>query len=92
MKDKDGCFDVNECLEKKSPCDSKAQFCVNNEGSYNCLDCDRSCDGCEGDGPDMCVRCKDGFELRNGICTGMSIFSVDLLIFTACMTVSFGIS
>ncbi|KAG5677189.1 hypothetical protein PVAND_006969 [Polypedilum vanderplanki] len=69
MRENEGCFDVNECLEKKSPCNSQTQFCVNNEGSYNCLECDRSCDGCEGDGPDMCIKCKDGYELRNGICT-----------------------
>lgn len=69
MNEKEGCHDIDECLEK-SPCKEQNQFCVNNEGSYSCLACDKSCSGCDGDGPDMCTKCADGFELREGICAG----------------------
>lgn len=64
-----GCLDINECADKKS-CPSKSTFCVNNEGSFSCLDCDRSCASCDGDGPDMCMECAEGYELRDGMCTG----------------------
>lgn len=33
-------------------------------------ECDRACEGCTGDGPDLCYKCADGYELRNGLCTG----------------------
>lgn len=36
------------------------------------LECDRSCDQCSGDGPDLCNKCAEGYELRNGLCTGKS--------------------
>lgn len=64
---------IDECLEK-SPCNSATHFCVNNEGSYACLYCDKSCDGCSGDGPDMCEKCAEGYELRDGMCAGKSEF------------------
>ncbi|XP_055642832.1 cysteine-rich with EGF-like domain protein 2 isoform X2 [Toxorhynchites rutilus septentrionalis] len=66
-----GCTDIDECTTANT-C-SKQQFCVNNEGSFSCLECDKSCDGCDGDGPDMCRKCADGFELRDGLCTGIDI-------------------
>ena len=69
MRDGDGCFDLNECADTNT-CPVKNTFCVNNEGSFSCLDCDKSCIGCEGDGPDMCEKCADGYELREGMCTG----------------------
>ena len=31
-------------------------------------ECDESCDGCFGDGPDMCERCKVGYVFRDKIC------------------------
>ncbi|XP_065165071.1 cysteine-rich with EGF-like domain protein 2 isoform X1 [Atheta coriaria] len=62
-----GCLDLNECAAPKSPC-SPLQFCVNSDGSYKCLDCDRSCAGCTGDGPDMCIRCASGYVLRENMC------------------------
>ncbi|XP_050077914.1 cysteine-rich with EGF-like domain protein 2 [Anopheles maculipalpis] len=65
-----GCVDVDECI-KEAPC-SRQQFCVNNEGSYSCLECDKSCDGCSGDGPDLCDKCAAGYELRDGMCTDTS--------------------
>lgn len=69
MRDGEGCFDINECIEKNS-CTKKNTFCVNNEGSFSCLECDKSCEGCDGDGPDMCEKCANGYELRDGMCTG----------------------
>lgn len=70
MRDGEGCFDINECIEKDSCSTKKNTFCVNNEGSFLCLECDKSCDGCDGDGPDMCEKCADGYELRDGMCAG----------------------
>lgn len=64
-----GCIDVDECATGRHTC-TRNQFCVNGEGSHQCLDCDRSCDGCNGDGPDLCDKCADGFELRDGLCKG----------------------
>jgi protein disulfide-isomerase len=65
-----GCLDIDECSADLNICKIN-QFCVNNEGSYTCLECDKACDGgCHGDGPDMCEKCASGFELRDGICTG----------------------
>lgn len=69
MDSDSGCVDLNECGSKTNPCTSN-QFCVNNEGSYSCLDCDKSCVECTGDGPDLCRACADNYELREGICTG----------------------
>lgn len=67
--DENGCEDVNECLAKPKVCQTD-QFCVNNEGTHSCLDCDRSCNGCDGDGPDMCKKCADGYSLKDGKCQG----------------------
>lgn len=64
-----GCIDVDECATGRHQCTSN-QFCINNDGSYKCLECDRSCDGCNGDGPDLCDKCADGYELRDGLCKG----------------------
>lgn len=69
MTFKKGCKDINECATSPSPCKSN-QFCVNNEGSYKCLDCDISCQGCTGDGPDMCTQCAPGYILVDNMCTG----------------------
>uniref|UniRef100_A0A1B0CLH5 protein disulfide-isomerase n=1 Tax=Lutzomyia longipalpis TaxID=7200 RepID=A0A1B0CLH5_LUTLO len=63
-----GCMDINECLEVRNACE-RNQFCVNNEGSFSCIECDRSCSGCTGDGPDLCNTCAEGYELRDGLCT-----------------------
>lgn len=35
------------------------------------LECDRACEGCTGDGPDLCDKCAEGYELRDGMCTGI---------------------
>lgn len=65
-----GCNDVNECITMKNACKAN-QFCVNNEGSFTCLECDRACSGCTGDGPDLCEKCAQGYELREGQCKGI---------------------
>ena len=63
--DRKGCGDIDECLAFDSdPCAAKMNgFCVNTEGSYRCLECDRACDGCDGQGPDFCLKCAAGYEL-----------------------------
>lgn len=35
------------------------------------IECDRACDGCYGDGPDMCLRCTQGYKLDNGYCVAL---------------------
>lgn len=40
------------------------------------LDCDRSCKGCTGDGPDMCKRCAKGYTLVNNMCVGKNFFKI----------------
>uniref|UniRef100_A0A0P4W1J6 EGF-like domain-containing protein n=1 Tax=Scylla olivacea TaxID=85551 RepID=A0A0P4W1J6_SCYOL len=71
MDTEKGCLDINECAAAKSPC-KRNQFCVNNEGTYTCLECDKACDGCNGDGPDMCERCAEGFVLEKDMCVDNS--------------------
>ncbi|CAG9828297.1 unnamed protein product [Diabrotica balteata] len=61
------CRDINECAAEKSPC-TPLQFCVNMEGSYTCMDCDKSCGGCTGNGPDMCINCARGFYKKDNVC------------------------
>lgn len=59
MDSEHGCSDIDECLASR-PC-SGNKFCVNLEGSYRCMSCDKACNGCEGDGPDSCAECADGY-------------------------------
>lgn len=65
-----GCQDVNECYDLKNVC-TNDEFCVNLEGSYQCIDCHKSCDGCDGDGPDMCKTCKEGYILQDELCVDL---------------------
>lgn len=67
MVDKQGCFDINECLKGDKFC-SENQFCVNKEGGYACLGCDKACNGCTGDGPDMCIKCAEGYSKKDNLC------------------------
>lgn len=71
MDKEKGCLDINECAAPKSPC-TPLQFCVNNEGGFRCLDCDRACAGCRGDGPDMCINCATGYYKSDNICIDSS--------------------
>lgn len=71
MNKESECLDVNECAAPKNPC-SPLQFCVNNDGGYDCLDCDRSCAGCTGDGPDMCKNCASGYIKKDNMCIDLN--------------------
>ncbi|KAF2367310.1 protein of unknown function DUF3456 [Trinorchestia longiramus] len=62
METERGCMDVDECMTRSDPCPGN-QFCVNNEGTFTCLMCDKACNGCNGDGPDMCDKCAAGYTL-----------------------------
>ncbi|XP_051172044.1 cysteine-rich with EGF-like domain protein 2 [Leptopilina boulardi] len=66
VKDK-GCLDIDECIMSEKPCKTN-QFCVNEEGFYKCLECDKVCNGCIGDGPDMCIKCADGYHKKDNFC------------------------
>lgn len=68
MDNEKGCLDINECASSTPVC-RPSQFCINSDGSYKCLECDRSCEGCTGDGPDMCIRCAAGYILKDNMCT-----------------------
>ncbi|XP_064483431.1 cysteine-rich with EGF-like domain protein 2 isoform X2 [Ornithodoros turicata] len=63
-----GCVDVDECIESETPVCKDGTFCVNSEGSHDCFGCDRACASCTGDGPDMCVKCADGYILKDKMC------------------------
>lgn len=74
-----GCLDINECFtddRDKGPCGPN-QFCVNNDGSYSCLECDRSCSGCDGDGPDNCFACSKGYFLKDNMCVDEAQYTRD---------------
>ena len=58
--------DTDECI-MDNPC-PKDKFCVNNDGSYRCVTCDKACDGCDADGPDNCLKCAEGYKLKNKFC------------------------
>lgn len=99
--EQEGCTDIDECSIGSHKC-TKNEFCVNNDGSFECLskknifwdafnillfknivfllECDRSCDGCTGDGPDLCEQCASGYELRDGMCAGKLFIVFFLLI------------
>lgn len=63
-----GCVDIDECDEEKpTPCKPNS-FCINTEGAYQCYECDPACDGCNGDGPDSCLKCAPEHELKDGSC------------------------
>ncbi|XP_068628661.1 cysteine-rich with EGF-like domain protein 2 isoform X2 [Battus philenor] len=62
----EGCLDINEC-DDLNKC-TKDQFCVNSLGSYACITCDKSCQGCHGDGPDMCRKCAKGYSKKGEFC------------------------
>ncbi|XP_015786452.1 cysteine-rich with EGF-like domain protein 2 [Tetranychus urticae] len=68
-----GCLDIDECIESpKNPCQHNT-FCVNVEGSFQCFECDKACDGCHGDGPDSCTKCAVDFVMKEGICVDTKI-------------------
>lgn len=81
----DGSF---ECLSNYTLIINDIATILNSNILYrNCLrltkylECDRSCDGCSGDGPDLCNNCAEGYELRDGLCTGMkSCYHISFLV------------
>lgn len=32
------------------------------------LGCDKACNGCTGDGPDMCIKCAEGYHKSDNLC------------------------
>lgn len=62
----EGCMDINECEDRKS-C-KRDEFCLNSLGSYKCSKCDKSCNGCHGDGPDMCSKCAVDYSKKGEFC------------------------
>ncbi|OQR73167.1 cysteine-rich with EGF domain protein 2-like [Tropilaelaps mercedesae] len=73
-----GCSDVDECIEsEESPCTGNT-FCVNYEGGFHCLDCDKTCAGCYADGPDNCVKCAKGYVLNKGVCTHKQLSNIQV--------------
>lgn len=67
MNTEHGCMDIDECVLSK-PC-TKDKFCVNTEGTFRCMNCDKACNGCESDGPDNCVECAEGHQKnKNNVC------------------------
>ena len=66
MNTEHGCLDTDECI-MNNPCPNN-KFCVNNDGSYRCVTCDKACDGCDADGPDNCLKCAEGYKLKNKVC------------------------
>merc|ERR1712192_356648 len=58
------------------------KFCVNTEGSFKCMECDKACNGCESDGPDNCFECAKGFKKgKNDVCVADKnagrVFTID---------------
>lgn len=67
MHTEHGCMDIDECILSK-PC-AKNKFCVNTEGTFKCMSCDKACASCDGDGPDNCQGdCADDYRDRDGVC------------------------
>ncbi|KAG8194884.1 hypothetical protein JTE90_029175 [Oedothorax gibbosus] len=63
-----GCIDIDECIEHSPhPC-KHGTFCVNAIGTHRCVECDKACEGCTGDGPDMCEKCAKGYVFQEPLC------------------------
>jgi len=80
MNTEHGCLDTDECI-MNNPCPND-KFCVNNDGSYRCVTCDKACYGCDADGPDNCLKCAEGYKLKNNVCVADKaasgkIFNID---------------
>nr|XP_040579641.1 cysteine-rich with EGF-like domain protein 2 isoform X1 [Lepeophtheirus salmonis]XP_040579645.1 cysteine-rich with EGF-like domain protein 2 isoform X1 [Lepeophtheirus salmonis]XP_040579650.1 cysteine-rich with EGF-like domain protein 2 isoform X1 [Lepeophtheirus salmonis] len=64
MDTEHGCTDIDECAIS-TPCTGN-KFCVNTEGTFRCMNCDKSCKGCQSDGPDSCIECAEGYQKNDG--------------------------
>lgn len=66
-----GCHDMDECAEASKDAREicrKNEFCVNTEGAFQCVKCDKACSSCTGDGPDTCVECAQGYVKNGNVC------------------------
>ncbi|XP_065179144.1 cysteine-rich with EGF-like domain protein 2 [Sycon ciliatum] len=78
------CQDVDECKDHQSrwlppprpedpnqlyPGCNFTTYCHNTIGSFECRDCDSSCDGCKGNGRDSCLKCAGGYVLQDSMCS-----------------------
>ncbi|XP_043824512.1 protein disulfide isomerase CRELD2 isoform X2 [Dromiciops gliroides] len=61
------CTDVDECAAETPACD-EGFYCLNNNGSFSCKECDSSCSGCVGEGPGHCINCTAGYAQEDGAC------------------------
>lgn len=75
LETEEGCLDINEC-ENINRC-RKDEFCLNSLGSYKCVTCDKACEGCYGDGPDMCRKCSKEYSKKGEFCVPDRDFEED---------------
>ncbi|XP_023558345.1 cysteine-rich with EGF-like domain protein 2 [Octodon degus] len=61
------CVDVDECAAEPPPCND-TQYCENVAGSHACEECDSTCVGCTGKGPEKCKDCVPGYRKESGQC------------------------
>ncbi|XP_049482524.1 protein disulfide isomerase CRELD2 isoform X4 [Panthera uncia] len=59
--------DVDECAAETPPCGDQ-QYCENVNGSFVCEECDSTCVGCTGKGPEQCKECVPGYTKESGQC------------------------
>ena len=52
-----------------------AKVLVKLNGTSLLAACDRACESCEDEGPDMCTRCAQGYMLQDNVCVGTYILS-----------------
>ncbi|XP_013197396.1 cysteine-rich with EGF-like domain protein 2 [Amyelois transitella] len=60
------CVDIDECVDT-TIC-KPDEYCSNNEGSYVCYPCDKSCKTCLGGGVSNCTSCVSDHVLWSGFC------------------------
>ena len=61
--------DLNECKLRTDNCTSE-QYCTNTAGSFKCIDCHKSCQGCTGSSSAKCMSCAEGFYQDDETCVG----------------------
>ncbi|KAM3965160.1 cysteine-rich with EGF-like domain protein 2-A [Aphomia sociella] len=63
------------CICKKGYAGKLCEDCADNFFSVNndiCMPCDKSCEGCLGEGAAACVACKNGWKLDSGMCVDLN--------------------
>lgn len=77
------CHDIDECSDGSNDCAGDT-YCQNKEGSFSCLKCDRTCEGCTGPSNKDCKICRVGYtkseendcqdvdecHMTEGVCSG----------------------